>query len=79
MMPSFRRPVAAAACLTAAAILLPRLSSAQDPARGWKIHDLERPRPRVVTPGATVGAPPSDAIWACDAGLCQARGNDPTP
>ena len=26
-----------------------------------------------------LGAPPSDAIWACDAGLCQARGNDPTP
>lgn len=25
-----------------------------------------------------LGDPPSDAIWACDAGLCQARGDDPT-
>jgi len=25
-----------------------------------------------------LGDPPSDAIWACDAGLCQARGNNPT-
>ena len=29
---------------------------------GWKIHDMDRPAPAVVTPGATPGAPPSDAI-----------------
>ena len=27
----------------------------------WRVHDSERPQPRVVAPGATVGAPPFDA------------------
>ena len=27
----------------------------------WHIHDGKRPQPRIVTPGATVGAAPSDA------------------
>lgn len=34
---------------------------AQD-AKRWRAHDTERPRPRVVTPGASAGQPPSDAI-----------------
>lgn len=32
----------------------------------WRVHDLNRPRPRVVTPGATASAPPSDAIVLFD-------------
>ncbi len=36
------------------------------PGTPWRIHDMTRPRPVVVTPGATVGAPPSDAIVLFD-------------
>lgn len=36
------------------------------PGQKWKVHDIDRPRPRVVTPGATPGAPPSDAIVLFD-------------
>jgi hypothetical protein len=36
------------------------------PGQKWKVHDIDRPRPRVVTPGATVGQPPSDAIVLFD-------------
>ncbi|MEO7891874.1 MAG: DUF1080 domain-containing protein [Vicinamibacterales bacterium] len=32
------------------------------PGTPWRIHDAARPQPRVVTPGATVADPPSDAI-----------------
>jgi Domain of Unknown Function (DUF1080) len=32
----------------------------------WRIHDATRPQPRVVTPPAAVGAPPSDAIVLFD-------------
>jgi hypothetical protein len=28
----------------------------------WHIHDGKRPQPRIVTPGATTGAAPSDAV-----------------
>jgi len=51
------------------------------PGQPWHVHDPDRPRPRVVTPGATFshGAPPpSDAVvlfdgtdlskWKCDKG-----------
>jgi hypothetical protein len=36
------------------------------PGQKWKVHDIDRPRPRMVTPGATVGQPPSDAIVLFD-------------
>jgi hypothetical protein len=36
------------------------------PGQKWRVHDIERPRPRMVTPGATPGAPPSDAIVLFD-------------
>lgn len=36
------------------------------PGQKWKVHDISRPRPRVVTPGATSGAPPSDAVVLFD-------------
>ena len=32
------------------------------PGSKWKVHDADRPHPEVVTPGATPGAPPSDAV-----------------
>jgi hypothetical protein len=32
------------------------------PGTPWRIHDVGRPRPLVVAPGATVTAPPADAI-----------------
>jgi len=32
----------------------------------WKAHDPDRPKPVQVTPGATVGAPPSDAVILFD-------------
>ncbi len=36
------------------------------PGQKWKVHDIERPRPRPVTPGAAVGQAPSDAIILFD-------------
>ena len=32
----------------------------------WRVHDGERPQPRVVTPGAEVGKAPSDAVVLFD-------------
>ncbi|MCX6620273.1 MAG: DUF1080 domain-containing protein, partial [Acidobacteria bacterium] len=32
------------------------------PGQKWKVHDIDRPRPRMVTPGVKPGDPPSDAI-----------------
>lgn len=34
----------------------------QLPNQKWKVHDIDRPHPRSVTPGARVGDPPSDAV-----------------
>jgi hypothetical protein len=36
------------------------------PGLKWHVHDPDRPHPPVVTPGATPGAPPSDAIVLFD-------------
>lgn len=36
------------------------------PGGKWRVHDISRPKPQVVTPGATAGAPPSDAIVLFD-------------
>lgn len=36
------------------------------PGQKWKVHDIDRPRPRLVTPGAKPGDPPSDAIVLFD-------------
>ena len=36
------------------------------PDQKWRVHDINRPAPRLVTPGATPGAPPSDAIVLFD-------------
>jgi hypothetical protein len=61
--------------LTAGAILVAQ--SAQQKREGytdtpllpdgkWRVHDANRPQPRVVTPGAQAGQPPSDAIVLFD-------------
>lgn len=36
------------------------------PGQPWRVHDISRPHPPKVTPGATPGAPPSDAIVLFD-------------
>src|SRR5258708_39111179 len=36
------------------------------PGQKWKVHDIDRPRPALVTPGAQPGMPPSDAIILFD-------------
>src|SRR5262245_9415594 len=38
----------------------------QIPGQKWKVHDIDRPRPRMVTPGAKPGDPPSDAVVLFD-------------
>jgi hypothetical protein len=39
---------------------------AEIPGTPWRIHDAARPHPRAVTPGATPGAAPADAIVLFD-------------
>ena len=36
------------------------------PGGKWRVHDLNRPHPPIVTPGTTVGEAPSDAILLFD-------------
>lgn len=36
------------------------------PGGKWRVHDADRPKPATVVPGATVGAPPSDAVILFD-------------
>ena len=54
------------------------------PGQKWKVHDIDRPRPTQITPGAQPGMPPSDAIvlfdgkdlshWLEDGGKNKVRG-----
>src|SRR5260370_13059828 len=36
------------------------------PGQKWRVHDIARPKPPVVTPGAAYGQPPSDAVVLFD-------------
>jgi hypothetical protein len=36
------------------------------PGQKWRVHDIDRPRPHVVTPGTVPGSPPSDAVVLFD-------------
>ena len=36
------------------------------PGQKWRVHDIERPRPLLVTPGAESAQPPSDAVVLFD-------------
>ena len=38
----------------------------QLPYQRWKVHDLDRPKPAMVTPAAVPGGPPSDAVVLFD-------------
>jgi hypothetical protein len=54
------------------------------PGQKWKVHDIDRPRPKVITPGAQPGMPPSDAIVLFDGRdlshwLTSRRGSAPGP
>ena len=40
-------------------------TAADDPPGKWKVHDMDRPQPQVITPG-TAGSPPSDAVVLFD-------------
>ena len=51
---------------------------AEIPGTPWRIHDAARPHPNVVTPGATPGAPSSDAIVLFD-GKDLSRWGAPAP
>jgi hypothetical protein len=59
-----RHPARALLLLTALAAIPARPLAPQ--AVRWKAHDFDRPRPPVVTPGATPGQPPSDAVVLFD-------------
>src|SRR5438552_10956984 len=36
------------------------------PGQKWRVHDIARPKPPLVTPGAAYGHPPSDAVVLFD-------------
>jgi hypothetical protein len=36
------------------------------PGNKWRVHDVSRPRPQIITPAAVPGQPPSDAIVLFD-------------
>jgi hypothetical protein len=38
----------------------------QLPGQKWRVHDIDRPRPPLVKPGAECGQPPSDAVVLFD-------------
>jgi len=67
-MPLRQSILACAAALAAAIVVAaqqPKLGyddTPMQPNGRWHIHDGTRPQPRVVDPGASGGAPPSDAI-----------------
>ena len=57
--------VVAVAFLLGLGLTLP-LTAPQAQAPRWKAHDVSRPKPRVITPGASVSQPPSDAVVLFD-------------
>lgn len=63
-------PVGLATALSAAAVTAQDKPGFRDtpmlPGGQWHVHDPDRPYPPVVTPGATAGAAPSDAITLFD-------------
>lgn len=61
-----RFPLRAALRTLLLTMLAVNAAAAQASGRRWKVHDPDRPKPRVVTPGAQTGQPPSDAVVLFD-------------
>ncbi len=67
MKTAARLPLALAACSAAALSAGAALyGDPPDERHAWAVHDMNRPRPAVVTPGAAPGQPPSDAVILLD-------------
>lgn len=70
------RKAAIALAVSVGIIGTTNIASAQDrpgfrdtpklPGGDWRVHDADRPEPKIVAPGSTPGAPPSDAIVLFD-------------
>ncbi|MEA2068846.1 MAG: DUF1080 domain-containing protein [Verrucomicrobiota bacterium] len=58
----------AVGCTHAAAKKAPPVGYSDTPRlpSGWRVHDIDRPQPKAVAPGAQVGQAPSDAIVLFD-------------
>lgn len=54
--------VAASALVAGIPLALVGVAAMGAGAEEWRIHDMERPRPPVVTPGESPGQPPADAV-----------------
>ncbi len=48
------------------AVLLAGCTESTKKAYRWEVHDMNRPQPAVITPGETLGQPPSNAIVLFD-------------
>lgn len=67
MKTAVRWPIVFAACSAAAWSAGAALyGDPPDERHAWAVHDMNRPRPAVVTPAAAVGQPPSDAVVLFD-------------
>ena len=63
-MPTRKRPASPTVLSLGGVVLGASLATAQEPV--WRVHDMDRPRPEVVTPAGQPGGPPSDAVVLFD-------------
>jgi hypothetical protein len=54
------------AAMSAAAVFAGLYGDTPDARHAWAVHDMNRPNPAKVTPGAQLGQPPSDAVVLFD-------------
>ena len=69
--PAGSRLAGAALAMAAAVSACPGASAEEKPGHRWKVHDMDRPQPKVIDPGTPStpdepGRPPSDAIVLFD-------------
>lgn len=82
-MQKMKRLMAGAVAVAAAAPVLAGLyGDTPDAKHAWSVHDMNRPNPVKVTPGALPGQPPSDAVVLFDGtkesferNWCDSKGN----